>query len=533
MYCVFWVDVIILSADKNIIVYDICLVEMTMKREEILGLCNSNPDAVVAFIETRDARIVELEVRNGKLEAWNVELAAKIADLRVKIDLLEVRIAELEALHSQNSRNSSRPPSTDVFIRPGSLRMRGERSVGGQPGHKGCTLKQVEVPDIIIDHNVVVCDTCGAFLAGVAVSDVERRQVFEIPPLKIVVSEHRAETKQCPCCGGFTRAGFPRGVLHPVQYGGYLKAFVVYLLVFQFVPYDRIAVLFSDLFGHSPGRATLVRAVESCYNNLAIVEDVIQGLLRDERVVNVDETGFRAKGRRQWLHVACTRLLTWYGHHRNRGMVAMRAFGILPRVTGTIVHDFWKPYLGLGCGHAFCNAHIIRELEGVSETFHQEWSGRMKELLCLIKNRVDATRLQATCLGPGQVADFESRYQEIIMSGQGENPVPADLGKRSLRGSRRQSKAKNLLDRCRDYQKQVLAFMYDFNVPFDNNQAERDIRMAKLQQKISGTSRSDDGAAWFCRIRGYISTVRKNNQPVLVSLVKAFEGRPFIPQNVY
>lgn len=256
---------------------------------------------------------------------------------------------------------------------------------------------------------------------------------------------------------------------------------------------------------------------------------MIHRLLRDASVLHVDETGFRANARRQWLHVASTRHVTLYGHHRNRGLAATRAFGILPRFTGTLVHDFWKPYLSLRCGHSLCNAHLVRELEGVSENFRQEWSGKMKEFLYKVKKTVDATRLHADYLDNGQIADFESEYSEIILSGLKENPVPA-TERRGKRGPKGQSKAKNLLDRCRDFQKQVLAFMYDFHVPFDNNQAERDIRMVKLQQKISGTSRSDEGAAWFCRIRGYISTVRKNDQPVLSSLVRAFEGSPFIPQ---
>lgn len=471
---------------------------MALNREELRELCSSNPDAVIAIIEK-----------------------------------LEARIAELEARLYQNSRNSSKPPSTDVFIGPKSRRPGGERSVGGQRGHPGSTLKQVDCPDQVVVHHVARCEECGASLVDVPVVDVERRQVFDIPPLKILVTEHRAETKRCPCCHGFTRAGFPHGVSCPVQYGVYLKAFVVYLLVFQFVPYDRISVLFRDLFGHSPSRATLVHMVESCYQGLAMVEEVIRGLLRDASVLHVDETGFRANGKREWLHVACTRLVTWYGHHRNRGLDAMRAFGILPRVTGTIVHDSWKPYFRLRCGHSLCNAHLVRELQGVSETMGQEWSDRMNSLLHLIKKTVDAARPCATCLDPGQVADFESQYMRIIELGQRENSAPAEAVKRGKRGPQGQSKAKNLLDRCKDYQKEFLAFMYDFNTPFDNNQAERDIRMAKLQQKISGTSRSDEGAAWFCRIRGYISTLKKNDQPVLSSLIRTFEGHPFIPQTIY
>jgi transposase len=465
---------------------------MALTDEELRSLCTNNPDAVIAIIKK-----------------------------------LEARITELEARLNQNSTNSGRPPSTDMF-RPQSLRRKGERRAGGQEGHPGSTLRMVSVPDVIVDHKVAACDACGASLVDVPISGVERRQIFDIPPVQMVVSEHRAETKQCPCCGSFTRADFPEDVSQPAQYGENLKVFVAYLLVFQFVPYERIAELFRDLFGHSPSKATLVRMVESCYNKLGDFEDAVCGLLRDERILHVDETGFRATGKRGWLHVASTRLVTWYGFHKNRGNAATRLFGILPGFTGTVVHDYWKPYFSYGCGHQLCNAHLVRELQGISENFHQEWSGRMKELLYRIRDRMDVLRAEMTGLPLEEIAIFESRYRKIVADGIREN---TGLSRREgKRGPLTQSKSRNLVERCRDHMPEILAFMYDYRVPFDNNQAERDIRMAKLQQKISGASRSDQGAAWFCRIRSYISTVRKNGHPVLSSLAKAFEGRPFIPQ---
>lgn len=477
---------------------------MSVNREELLILYNNGPDAVIAVIEKMDARIVELEAQ----------------------------IAELKAMLGQNSRNSSRPPSTDLFIKPKSLRKKGERHAGGQPGHLGCTLEQVDTPDQVVVYHVTECEKCAASLAEVPVVSVERRQVFELPPLKIMVTEHRAETKQCPCCHSFTKAGYPVDILHPVQYGRGLKAFVVYLLVFQFVPYDRIAELFRDLFGHSPSKATLVHMVESCYRELGDFEEVVRELLRDASVLNVDETGFRATGKRHWLHVASTRLLTWYGHHKKRGLEATRLFGILPGFTGIVVHDYWKPYFSFSCGHSLCNSHLIRELQGITETFHHEWSGRMKELLYLIKTSVDAARELATGLSIEQIADFESRYREIVALGINENSA-SPAKRRGKRGPMVHTKSRNLVERCREYEREILAFMHDSRVPFDNNQAERDIRMVKVQQKISGTSRSVDGAAWFCRIRAYISTVRKNNQPVLDSLANVFERRPFIPQTAH
>lgn len=222
---------------------------MALTDEGLRILCTNNPDAVIAIIKK-----------------------------------LEARIAELEARLNQNSSNSSRPPSTDMFFRLKSLRGKGERRVGGRQGHPGSTLRTVPVPDVIVDHKVVVCDACRASLVDVPASCVRRRQVFDIPSVRMVVTEHRAETRQCSCCHSFTRADFPEDVSQPVQYGENLKAFVVYLLVFQFVPYERITELFSDLFGHSPSKATLVRMVESCYNKLGEAEAAVCGLLRDARV---------------------------------------------------------------------------------------------------------------------------------------------------------------------------------------------------------------------------------------------------------
>lgn len=474
---------------------------MVLERDVLLGLCRSDPEAVVAIVEGQDVRIRELEAR----------------------------LAELEARLNQNSRNSSRPPSTDVFVRPKSLRKKGERRVGGQKGHRGNTLMQVDDPDEIVVHSVSVCGGCGASLEEVPVMGVERRQVHDIPPLRLVVTEHCAMRKQCPCCQHVTRAGFPEDVLYPVQYGLRLSALVVYLNVYQLVPYDRIGELFSDVFMHSMSNGTIAKTVRSCYGHLSEVEDSIRGLLKEACVLHTDETGLRVGGVREWVHVLSSRLLTWYGHHRNRGSGATIAMGILPLFKGTLVHDFWKPYFRYGCGHALCNAHLVRELRGVSENTGQEWSERMDLLLHEIKEKVDASRSASERLSDEMIKGFESRYMEIIELGLRENPVQDSL-RVGKRGPRRQSKAKNLLDRCREYQKEVLAFMYDSNVPFENNQAERDIRMVKVQQKISGTFRSDEGARWFCRIRGYISTVKKNKQPVLASIIGALEGHPYIPK---
>jgi transposase len=474
---------------------------MSLKREEIRILCQTNPDAIIALIEQQEARIAKLEAR----------------------------ISELEARLNQNSRNSSRPPSTDIYSRPQSPRKKGERSPGGQKGHKGHTLTKVDLPDEIIVHTIPICEGCGASLESEVPVKVEWRQVHDIPPPNIIITEHRVESKRCPQCGRNNRAEFPPDVQYPVQYGQYLKALMVYLCIFQLLPYDRVSEFFSDLFGRSLSKATLVKAVSECSQNLIVVEERIRELLAGAQVLNVDETGMRVVGIRQWLHVASTDLLTIYAHHRKRGSEAMDAMLILPRFRGVMVHDFWSPYFHYLSRHALCNAHIIRELKGISENYGQKWSDQLHDLIYEIKVAVDTTRHTSSSLNHQLRTDFEERYSRILEAGMKENPalpLPEAIAKR---GRKKQSKAKNLLDRCQKYRKEILTFMDDFTIPFTNNLAERDIRMMKLQQKISGTFRSEEGASNFCRVRGYISTVKKHKLPVMISLMGAFERAPFMP----
>ena len=500
-----------------------------MEREEIIQSYKYHLDAIIALIEKQDAKISQLEARIAELEACNVQLEACNVQLEAHNAKLEARIAELEAQLNQNSRNSSRPPSMDEFRRPKSQRKKGCRSPGGQKGHKGNTLTPVENPDEIIVHTVHTCTECGTSLESVTPENVESRQVGDIPQPVVLFTEHRVESKRCPQCNQLNRAEFPPDVRFPVQYGPHLKALMVYLCVFQLLPYDRVSEFFQDLFGRSISKATLVKAVSECAQNLEEVEQRIRELLAGARVLHVDETGMRVVGTRQWLHVASTDLLTFYAHHRKRGSKAMDAMEILPRFRGVMVHDFWSPYFRYISRHAICNAHIIRELKGISENYGQKWSDRMHDLIYEIKEAVDTARLTASSLSYQQMTVFEERYSQIIAAGMEENPSMPLSEPIAKRGRKKQSKAKNLLDRCQKYRNEILLFMNDFTIPFSNNQAERDIRMVKLQQKISGTFRSEDGAANFCRVRGYISTVKKYDIPVLNSLVRTFKGEPFFP----
>lgn len=460
-----------------------------------------------------------------------VGLWAENQVLRQQLAVLEARVKELEARSAQNSRNSSKPPSSDGLQkpRPKSRRKRSGRKSGGQSGHKGETLAQVDPPDHIRVHELSECDYCGESLQELEADAVERRQVFELPPVRVEVTEHQAEIKRCPACGETSRSAFPVGVAQPVQYGPQLKATAVYLTRYQLLPLQRTQEVFGDLFAHRLSEGTLGTATAACFEQLAEVEEAIAERLRQSPVVHFDETGVRVEAQTQWLHTASTAEFTHYGVHAKRGTAAMDALGILPTFAGTAVHDHWKPYFQYSCAHALCNAHHLRELTYVHEQYGQGWAKDLKDLLLEAKAVVEATPPNALRAQSKRCRTIERRYDAMLAQGLAANPPPPAASAPKKRGRPKQSKPKNLLDRLRDYKPQVLAFLTDPLVPFDNNQAERDIRMTKVRQKISGTFRSQHGAQSFCRIRGYISTVRKHQLNVLQALKSTFLAQPLTP----
>ena len=452
------------------------------------------------------------------------------------VQLFDQLIQELQALQDQlnkNSKNSSKPPSSDGLKKPRtkSQRKRGNKKNGGQEGHVGHTLEPVEEPDHIELHEVEQCDLCGATLTDIEAEDHKRRQVFDIPPVKIEVTEHRAEIKTCPHCRYTNTASFPPDVTALVQYGLRIKAMAVYQNNYQFVPLERIGDFFEDIYDHRPTEAIILRANATCAENIKPANDVIKELLINSHVVNFDETGLRVEGKLNWLHVASTPNLTYYMVHPKRGKEAMDAMGILSEFGGVAMHDHWKPYFNYtDVIHALCNAHHLRDLTFVHEQYEQDWAEDMSLCLLDIKKEVDQARLYKDELDSDKIEEFEGRFDDIIEGGLELNPPPQkEPGKR---GRVKQSPPKNLLDRLKGHKLEVLAFMYDFDVPFDNNQAERDVRMMKLRQKISGTFRTAGGGDVFCSIRGYISTVRKNGYHVLDAIQDALRGDPFIPSAV-
>ena len=370
------------------------------------------------------------------------------------------------------------------------------------------------------------CRECGYNLGNVEVEAYEKRQVFDIPPVNLIVTEHRSQIKTCPHCGRLNKADFPEPVKYPVQYGPNILTSAIYFKNNHFIPYERISGLFNDVMGINICSATIIRAERECFQNLKEFENVIRRKLMTSPVIHCDETGMKVQGKRHWLHVASNNKYTCYFAHPKRGSEAINAMGILPEFKGTAIHDGWKPYNNYDCNHALCNAHLKRELTGIEENYKQQWAKEMNELLTEMKKYTDECKEQIKELDFEQIKTLEDRFDTIIIKGIEENPSSLNPEKQGKRGKNPKTKARNLLDRFIEYKEQILGFLKNLGVPFENNQAERDIRMMKLQQKISGTFRTTQGAQAFCRIRAYISTVRKNNIPVFEGIKAALKGAP-------
>ena len=449
-----------------------------------------------------------------------------------RLNSLEEEVARLKGIINKDSHNSSKPPSTD-FKRPipKSLRQKGKRKSGGQPGHQGFTLQRVKNPDHQIIHTLTGRCTCGRNIKDGRFIDFERRQVADIPPPQALeYTEHCAETFECSC-GRIHTAPFPEGVDAPIQYGARIRAYLAYFSVYQLLPQKRCVEMFNDVFGVTMSEGTVNNTLQLAYRNLETTEEAIKDALRRSPTMHLDETGMYVNGHRLWGHGCGSTLYTYYFCHERRGGVAIEAGGMLFEYLGRIIHDGWKSYFDFVCLHALCNAHHLRELVFIKELYKQTWAANMIELLCRIKKTVDkakeAKRMQ---LSPATQQRYRDRYRQLTTAGYRANPPPQPQERKDgQRGKLRQHPARNLLDRLRKYESEVLAFMYDFNVPFDNNLAERDLRMNKVKQKVSGCFRSRAGAQTFCRIRGFISTVRKHGCDTLDYLLKVFMTDGTVP----
>jgi len=454
-----------------------------------------------------------------------------ILSMRDQIAALTQRVQELEDQLAKNSRNSGKPPSSDGLKkqRTKSLRPQGERKPGGQKGHQGHTLEMVEKPHHVQRHEAKACPHCQTDLSAAQPTGHIKRQLFDVPPVTIEVTEHQAEIKTCPHCRKTVRAAFPAGITQPVQYGPRLKAQASYLNTYHFVPIARTCELLGDFYGHEPAWAFVSEANNAVETGSDPALDMIYQQLLAAGLAHFDESGVRVAGKTQWLHVASTDTLTYYDVHAKRGQEAMREIGILPVFTGRAMHDHWASYKQFtNCTHSYCNAHHLRELQFITDQYQQAWATKLATLLLDIKAEVAETALVADSLSSERIIHFEQRYDDILQQGFAVNPSPVTPPPKK-RGRLKQSPPKNLLDRLARHKAETLAYMYDFRVPFDNNLAERDVRMVKVKQKVSGTFRTFAGAKTFCAIRSYISTVRKQGGNVIDALQSALQANPFMP----
>ena len=452
---------------------------------------------------------------------------SKLIDLVLRLEAevrqLRRQIKELKARLALNSRNSSKPPSTDGLAKPApkSLRQKTGRRPGGQPGHAGRTLQPVRHPDHLQVHLLdrCPCGHCqGRSLRQEPLLGYEKRQVFELPQKPLEVTEHRAEIKLCPVSGLPVTAPFPQAVKAPAQYGPRFQAQMVYLNVEHFIPFQRLSRISEDLYGQPLSEATVVAANQRAYDQLAPFERQLVELLPKAPLNGCDESGLRVAKSLHWLHVVSNPSLTFYGVHAKRGTEAMEEFGILPRCKNWLIHDHWKPYFSYqDCLHALCNEHHLRELKFLAEEQQQSWA---KEMSRFLLDCLEGRKTQGV-LDERQFKSIRRQYRAILKRARRRHP--------RREGNGAQGKAANLLSRLEDFEMNVLAFTIFEEVPFTNNGAERDIRMEKTKQKISGGFRTLHGARVFARIRSYISTCRKQGRNILEALQKAMAGKAFMP----
>ena len=518
-----------------------------------LNLYSQGARAVLRYIEQLESRITDAEARvtrsqQSLISRLSKELArAKATLARKTAQLVEqqqlnhqprCRIRELErevergTTVERDSHNSSLPPSLDPpwkkVPRTRSLRRQSGLKVGGQPGHPGATLKPSARPDHLITHAPQTCRGCGASLSEAEVVEASRRQVFDLPSVKLIVTEHRRETRRCITCGAKTQAVFPPGLRSPTQYGPALLARSAYLNLYQLLPVARTSEALRDLFGCTVSPATVERAGRLFSGKLVRSEQRLKAAIRDSAVVGADETGLRVAGRGGWVHVARTDAFTHYAYDSRRGLEAMKDVGILPLLRGTLVRDGYLSYTRFeACRHALCNAHLLRELVFLEETDPEQavWTKPFAKLLLEIKEAAsEAYAAGHAQLSEGARAAYLGRYDRLVKKADKLNPQPREgrggSGDSPKRKRPPPSPTRRLVNRLSRRREEVLRFMGDLAVPFTNNGAERDLRMVKVRQKVAGCFRTEDGARDFCRVRSYLATARKQGPPFGV----AFDG---------
>jgi transposase len=442
---------------------------------------------------------------------------------------LQAEVRRLRDAAAQNSSNSSRPPSTDrpEQPKPKSLRKKSGRKSGGQPGHAGRTLQFSDTPQHIQIHPLLECE-CAEDLSKEPALDFERRQVFDLPPLKLECTEHRAEIKECHCCQKICTASFPADIKAPVQYGKNFRALLSYLYDVQEGASLRVGEMCAEMFGYAVSEATIQTARQEQHDALQPFENRLVEILPQEPILHADETSVPINKVKHWLHVLCTPMLTFFGIHLSRGKEAIQAIGIIPIFTGWLMHDFLPSYLSFDhCLHTFCKSHLMRELVFLFEQHQQQWAKDLHDLFLEMLQCVKDRKARDAPMTKKEFERWQQHYWKILRAGRHTNPLTRE---QSAKKRPKQSKEQNLLDRLEGYDDCILAFLWEMDLPFTNNEAERAFRMMKVRLKISGCFRTLDGARRHVRIRSYVSTLRKHGLPVLEYLRYSLDGRPFLPQ---
>jgi transposase len=443
------------------------------------------------------------------------------------IDSAWEQYRELQRRLGLHSQNSSKPPSSDLAKKKrNNSRESGLRKSGGQKGHQGHTRELVDKPDVVISCELSDCNCGHQFTGDEEQLKSDRRQLIDIPPPQVNVSEYQANTYRCPGCEQKHKAEFPSEIKAPVQYGHNLQAYVVYLMNYQLLPYKRTADLLLNLHDLPISEGTLRNILERFASNIETPVEMIKESLRDSDLVHFDESGLYALGERHWLHVASNDTHTFYFHHESRGFEALEAAGILAEFKGVACHDLWKMYYKYDeCAHSLCNAHHLRDLQGIIDSSDFIWPVKMKAFLQKTKKLVDEAKSKSKDEFPESLLkELKIEYQSILDIGESETP-PTPERKPGKRGQIAKGKNRNLLERFDLRREEITDFIDDFNRPFDNNQAERDIRMVKVRQKISGTFRNTKMAQNFCMARSYISTAAKQGLNIFDTIAGAFAGQ--------
>jgi len=474
-------------------------------------IINEQPTALEAQVASLQAEFVRLQAENTGLREENARLQKEIARLQAEN-------AELRRRLGLNSQNSHKPPSSDGYRkeRRQPALPREKRPRGGQPGHKGKTLRQVEKPDRVVVHLPQRCRVCGReIIATGPYTVVSRRQVFDVPDPRLEVTEH--QVGQIVCCGQEQQGEYPPDVRSPVQYGLGVRALGVKLSVDHKMPLEQISILFGDLYGYELNTETIERALEEGYALAAPVEAEIREQLERAEVAHFDETGLRVDGKLSWLHTSSNSQYTHLFVHPRRGEEALRSeASVLPQFTGWAIHDFWASYYRFEqAKHGACMAHVLRELQGLVEN-GSVWAGEMRAFLLELYGKVRP-------LTGEEAIRAQERYRQILSAAEREEPPPEPPAGKGRPKSR---PGRNLLRRLKEHEEAVLAFALVEGVPFTNNQAERDLRPAKVKQKVSGCFRTERGAQVYARLQAVISTCRKQERNIFTTLRSLFAHQP-------